>query len=169
MPPKADARIAPSDFVDNSNFQVYRSEIRKTKTVITANLNTLTLEIQKLKKTPAPPFFRKKSHMSTIEHCRAQANNAMSALRDISTSAESTLGDNHITSTIEAAAVTAAIKDLHDGLTEYSNLIDEFDDANAMFIEDIIVEVNSGQTANMPPTPGHPPFKFKSQSIPMQI
>ena len=68
MPPKANAH-PPFDLVENSNFQVYRSEIRKTKTVIKANLNTLIQEIQKLKKVPAPPFFRKKSHIATIEHC----------------------------------------------------------------------------------------------------
>ena len=155
MPPKANAH-PPFDLVENSNFQVYRSEIRKNKTVIKANLSTLNQEILKLKKVPAPSIFRKKSHMATIEHCRSQANQAMSTLRDISTSAESTLADIHITSTVEADAVAAAIKDLHDGLTEYNNIIDEFDDANGMFIEDIIVEVNSGQTASMlPPAPPH--------------
>ena len=88
----------------------------------------------------------------------------MSTLGDISTSSESTLVDIHITSTVEADAVAAAIKDLHDGLTEYNNLIDEFDDANGMFIEDIIVEVNSGQTASMLPPAPPPPLTQASNT-----
>ena len=164
MPPKAHSN-PPFDLVENSNFQVYKSEIRKNKTVIKANINTLNQEILKLKKVPAPSIFRKRSHMATIEHCRSTANQAMSTLRDLSTSSESSLADIHLTSTVEADAVAAAVRDLHEGLTEYNNIIDEFDDANGMFIEDIIVEVNSGQPASMlPPAPPPPQTQASNTS-----
>ena len=161
MPPKAHAN-PPFDLVENSNFQVYKSEIRKNKTVIKANINTLNQEILKLKKIPPPSLFRKRSHMATIEHCRATANQAMSTLRDLSTSSEASLSDLHPTSTVEADAVAAAVRELHESQAEYNNIIDEFDDANGMFIEDIIVEVNSGQPTGMPP-PAAPPRRPRLQ------
>ena len=153
MPPKAHP---PFDQVENSNFLVLKAEIKKSKTIITSNIKTLDLEILKLKKVPPPTLFRKRSHMATIEHCRATANAAMSTLRDLNTSSEVMLSDLHPTSTTEAEAVEAAVRELHEGQTKYSNIIDEFDDANGMFIEDIIVEVNSGQSSGMPP-PSAPP------------
>ena len=153
MPPKAHP---PFDQVENSNFLVLKAEIKKSKTIITSNIKTLDLEILKLKKVPPPTLFRKRSHMATIEHCRATANAAMSSLRDLNTSSEVMLTELVPKSNDEVEAIQASIRDLHEGETKYSNIIDEFDDVNGMFIEDIVVEVNSGHSSGMPP-PSAPP------------
>ena len=98
MPPKAHPQF---DQVENSNFLVLKAEIKKSKTIITSNIKTLDNEILKLKKVPPPTLFRTRSHMATIEHCRATANAAMSSLRDLNTSSEVMLTELSPNSNIE--------------------------------------------------------------------
>ena len=129
--------------VQGSNYLVLKSEIKKTKTIISTNLTTLT----KLKKTPPPTLYRKRSHMATIEHCRSSAGAALSNLRDFNTSSKST---------DEVDVIQASIRDLHEGKHKYSGLIKEFDNVNAVLIEEVEREINSEHSSGMPPPPPPP-------------
>ena len=135
MPPKANLPF--DEPVQSSNYLVLKAEIKKTKTIISTNLTTLNNEITKLKKTPPPTLYRKRSHMATIEHCRSSAGAAMSSLRDLNTSSEVMLNELTPKSNDEVDAIQASIRDLHGGEHKYSAIIDEFDDVNGMLIEEV--------------------------------
>ena len=152
MPPK----VAFTNLVSESHYNVIKGNIKKAKTSITAQLSILNKEMLKLGKTPAPTLFKKRPCLAALDHSQVETGRFLNTLQDLTSSANGLLKEILPNSIMEKDIILASLRELEVGKDKYSNLIDEFNALNSKTIEETSEEVNRGRR-QASPTPSRSP------------